>query len=162
MFMFLHLFCPYEINAAANHNTMHPMSSAVFLLLFTLKYIFRSVFLSVHFPAPSCTLAIPTWKRLCLLCLHTRHPLVFHCMLTANFSFALLFSILISLSLLSSLAELGCLTSLHLLTVAPVWMLLQYGRNSIKGAVILPAFLPGACSGHTQLVTGSFVQIYNI
>lgn len=60
MFMFLHLFCPYEINATANHNTMHPMSSAVFLLLFNLKCIFRGVFLSVHLPAPSCTLAIPT------------------------------------------------------------------------------------------------------
>lgn len=52
MFMFLHLFCPYEINAAAKHNTMHPMSSAVFLLLFTVKCIFRGVFLPVHLPAP--------------------------------------------------------------------------------------------------------------
>lgn len=111
MFMFLHLFCPYEINAAAKHNTMHPMSSAVFLLLFTVKCIFRGVFLPVHLPAPRCTLAIPPRKRLCLLCLHTRHSLLFHCMLTAYFSFALVFSVLISLSLLSSLAELGCLTS---------------------------------------------------
>lgn len=112
MFMFLHLPRLYEINAAANHNTMHPMSSAVFLLLHTLKCVFRGVFLPVHLPAPSCNLAVPTWKRLCLICLHTRHSLLLHCMLPAFFfSFALFFSILISLSLLSSLAELGCLTS---------------------------------------------------
>lgn len=162
MFMFLHLFCPYEINAAANHNTMHPMSSAVFLLLFPLKCNFKSVFLSVHFPALSCTLAISTRKRLCLLSLHTRHPLAFHCMLTANFSFALLSFILISLVCSPLWLSLAVLHPAHLLKVDPVWILLQHGRNSIKSAVILPAFLPGACSGRTQLVTGSSVQIYNI
>jgi len=106
MFMFLHFFCPCEINAAARHNTMQPVSSAAFLLLFTLNCIFRSVFLA---PCP---------PHLCFVSLYMEDAVIAHKIFTsvpldASWLFFLctFLSRVIALGSLSPLAVLGCLTS---------------------------------------------------
>lgn len=111
--MFLHLFCPCEINAAAGHNTMHPVSSAAFLLLFTINCMFRDMFIPLHFlvPHPTCPLVVSTRKILW----YFDHPQDTHFSSTACcmaiFPLHLLNCRAVSQSLLSPLAVLGCHTS---------------------------------------------------
>lgn len=111
--MFLHLFCPCEINAAARHNTMHPVSSAAFLLLFTINCMFRDMFIPLHLlvPHPTCPLVVSTRKILW----YFDHPQDTHFSSTACcmaiFPLHLLNCRAVSQSLLSPLAVLGCHTS---------------------------------------------------
>ena len=107
MFMFLHLFCPYEINAAARHNTMYPVSSAVFLLLFTADCIFRDVFLPLHLPAAHLCFG-SLYMEDVLIALFT-HKVFTSVPLHASWLFFLciFFSRVISLRSLSPLAVLG-------------------------------------------------------
>lgn len=157
MFTFLHLFCPYKINAAARHNTMHAVSSAA-LLLFTANCTFRDVLLSLHLPAP----------HLCFGSLYMedviahRCSLQFHCMLAGYFSFAFFFQSRFSEMALPSL----CAWLSYILLIS--WKYFYSGcYHSMvgilqKGQLFWQAFLPGACSGCTLLTTGSFVHIRNM
>lgn len=160
--MFLHLLCPYETNPVVRHNTIRPVSSSAFLLLFIVNYTFRNVFLPLYLPGlPLCFGSLYTEDVVIVLFIHkafTSVPLhaswlVFLCTcLQSHFS-----KIALPHRLCSAVIH-----SAHLLGVLLLWILPHYSRNITKGALISTGLFSWCMFGMHTVMTGSFVLIHNM